>query len=229
MLAARSSNYCDVAPLEQTMFTTVILGHDYKGEVTTPASCTEEGIITYTCSRCGDSYPETISKLVHDWVMQTVVEPTCVVDGYTLYECRNCGVTENRDFTVALGHLWDTGVVTVPATETSEGLRTYTCSRCGETRMEVIPKLGSSIVDLLQKLSVDVLRAKKGFDDLSNVDLVLSGKTLMLIVDGKAVVLSTSANNMNQSGQVDLGDGYVLVFDIKGNGSNVKTFSVIKK
>jgi DNA-directed RNA polymerase subunit RPC12/RpoP len=203
--------------------------HDFVGVVTTPATCTEMGVMTYTCSRCGDSYTEPIAKLEPDWVVQTVVAPTCIEQGYTVFVCANCGETENREFTVALGHNWDEGVITTPATETSEGLLTYTCLRCGETRTEPIPKPGTTIAELLQSITRDVLSAKKGFDDLNNVNLVLTGKTLTLVVDGREIVLSTNANNKNQSGQIDLGDGYNLVFDIKGNGSNVKEFSVIKK
>ncbi len=39
----------------------------------------------------------------------------------------------------ALGHDWDAGVVTKEPTDTEEGVKTYTCSRCKETREEGIP------------------------------------------------------------------------------------------
>ena len=42
------------------------LGHDYKGTVTKQSTTTEEGIMTYTCSRCGQSYTESIAKLKAD-------------------------------------------------------------------------------------------------------------------------------------------------------------------
>lgn len=38
-------------------------------------------------------------------------------------------------------HVWDDGVVTVPATLDTEGEMTYTCTLCGATRTEVIPVL----------------------------------------------------------------------------------------
>ena len=40
----------------------------------------------------------------------------------------------------ATGHIWDAGKVTKEATETAEGVKTYTCSVCGKTKTEVIPK-----------------------------------------------------------------------------------------
>ena len=41
--------------------------HNYVGEVTTPATCTEDGVMTYTCTDCGDSYTEVIPA-GHDYV-----------------------------------------------------------------------------------------------------------------------------------------------------------------
>ena len=39
------------------------LGHDYQASVTKQPTTTEEGIRTYTCTRCGHSYTESIAKL----------------------------------------------------------------------------------------------------------------------------------------------------------------------
>ena len=39
------------------------LGHDYKATVTKQPTTTEEGVRTYTCTRCGHSYTESIAKL----------------------------------------------------------------------------------------------------------------------------------------------------------------------
>ena len=38
-------------------------------------------------------------------------------------------------------HIWDTGTVTTEPTEESTGVRTYTCTLCGETKTETIPVL----------------------------------------------------------------------------------------
>ena len=38
-------------------------------------------------------------------------------------------------------HIWDAGKVTKEPTETAEGVKTYTCTVCGATRTEAIPKL----------------------------------------------------------------------------------------
>lgn len=45
------------------------------------------------------------------------------------------------DYCYENGHLWDAGVVTEEPTETKEGVRTYTCSRCGAEKNEKISQL----------------------------------------------------------------------------------------
>ena len=42
------------------------LGHSYTSKVTKAATTTEEGIMTYTCSKCGHSYTQPIAKLKID-------------------------------------------------------------------------------------------------------------------------------------------------------------------
>ena len=44
-------------------------------------------------------------------------------------------------------HTWDDGVVTTPATCEKEGVKTYTCKTCGETKTEVIPATGHKFGD----------------------------------------------------------------------------------
>ena len=43
-----------------------------------------------------------------------------------------------------LGHNWDVGVITKKRTCAEDGVRTYTCKRCGTTRTETLPTFGHS-------------------------------------------------------------------------------------
>ena len=65
----------------------------------------------------------------------------------------------------------------------------------------------------------------------STDQLVLSANnraTLTLVIGGREFVLAVNVNNRNVSGSIELPDGSgTLVFDIKGNGSNVKEFTII--
>lgn len=64
---------------------------------------------------------------------------------------------------------------------------------------------------------------------LKDENLRLVGKTLTLVIDGREFVLSTNANNRNISGEIFLGGGYWLAFDLKGNGANIKDFRIIMR
>ena len=56
--------YCtDCDKLLSTGKELAALGHDYLASVTKQPTTTEEGIRTYTCTRCGHSYTESIAKL----------------------------------------------------------------------------------------------------------------------------------------------------------------------
>lgn len=48
--------------------------HQYRSEVTKEATVTSTGIRTYTCSRCGHSYTETIKKIKCNWVKDYYVD-----------------------------------------------------------------------------------------------------------------------------------------------------------
>ena len=70
----------------------------------------------------------------------TVTAPTCTTKGYTTHTCA-CGNSYVDTYTDALGHAWDNGKVTKQPTEAETGVKTFTCTRCGETKTEIIPKL----------------------------------------------------------------------------------------
>ena len=50
-------------------------------------------------------------------------------------------VTSVTAGSVTCQHVWDNGKVTKEPTETETGVKTFTCTRCGETKTEVIPPL----------------------------------------------------------------------------------------
>jgi len=71
--------------------------HEYVGEVTTAATCTEDGVMTYTCGNCGESYTEVISATGHAWDEGTVTTaPTCATAGVMTYTCANNGCTKEE-------------------------------------------------------------------------------------------------------------------------------------
>lgn len=119
------------------------IGHDWnKGEITKKATCTEAGEKTYTCKSCSNKRVEIVPETGH---LETEVrhkkEATCEQNGYTGDTCCTiCGtVLEKGEVISALGHNWNQGEITKEATETEEGIKTYTCRTCKKTETEVIP------------------------------------------------------------------------------------------
>ena len=118
------------------------LGHDYKATVTKQPTTTEEGIRTYTCTRCNSSYTESIAKLPeqhkHEYTETVTKEPTCTDTGIKTFTC-SCGDSYTETI-AALGHSY-TSKVTKDATITEEGIMTYTCLKCGHSYTQPIAKI----------------------------------------------------------------------------------------
>ncbi|MBQ6849227.1 MAG: hypothetical protein IJN76_04130 [Clostridia bacterium] len=135
-------------------------GHSYEGVQTSAPTCEGEGVMTYTCSVCGDSYTEAIEATGHNPGAAADCEnaQTCTVCGAVLNAalghdwadadcdtpktCNRCGATEGE----ALGHSYE-GVQTSAPTCEGEGVMTYTCSVCGDSYTETIAATGHAHSD----------------------------------------------------------------------------------
>jgi hypothetical protein len=110
-----------------------------------------------TCSVCGATEGSTLE---HTWTNATCTTPqTCSVcnatEGSALghtwtnatcttpQTCSVCSATEGS----ALGHSWD-DVVTKEPTSEETGIRLYTCTICGEQRIEEIPAITYIVGDI---------------------------------------------------------------------------------
>ena len=115
------------------------------GKVTTEATCTTDGVKTYTCSVCKTTKTETIKATGHkETEIRNAVEATCQQEGYTGDKvCKTCGATLEKGTTIVKkDHSWDAGKVTTEATCTTDGVKTYTCSVCKTTKTETIKATG---------------------------------------------------------------------------------------
>ena len=113
------------------------VNHSYdSGKVTKEASCTKEGVKTYTCSSCGATKTETVAKTSHRYDSGKVTTAaSCSTDGVKTYTCSGCGTTKTE--TIAkTAHTWDSGKVTKEATCSKTGEKLYTCSSCRTTKTE---------------------------------------------------------------------------------------------
>lgn len=104
------------------------------------ATCSHQAV----CDRCHQPYGE-LNPSNHESIRVTGQKAaTCTENGYTGDTvCTECGQVLSRGESIpALGHSYTSSVTKEPTTE-QEGVRTYTCSRCGDTyteKMEKLPK-----------------------------------------------------------------------------------------
>ena len=114
--------------------------HDYVEEITIPATCTEPGVKTFTCSKCGDTYTEEIPAPGHvagEAVEENRVEASCTEAGsYDLVVyCTVCGAELSREPQVIekLPHTPAAEyVVEKEATPEEDGYEVLYCTVCGE-------------------------------------------------------------------------------------------------
>ena len=137
------------------------VGHDYHSQITLEPTAEQEGEETFTCTRCGDTYTATLPKLepqqedagqeqepsppeeeaahTHTW-REEETPASCTRSGESAQVCTQCGVREVLETTDALGHSYEEELTRQPTTE-QEGTKTFTCTRCGDTYTEPVPKL----------------------------------------------------------------------------------------
>ncbi len=144
------------------------LGHDFSSKtdsdtyLKSAATCVNDAVYYYKCSRCNESsknhdgttWTKTGTALGHKFSVKNTdtkyrkSEADCINAAEYYYKCERCdesskGITDTT-FTDgnALGHNWDTGVVTKEQKCTETGIKKYTCSRCRTTKEETLPVLG---------------------------------------------------------------------------------------
>lgn len=122
--------------------------HDYVGEVTIEASCIDNQITTYTCTKCGNSYGSaTGDMLPHD--MQPA---TCD----SASKCKNCTYWEGSK----LSHEYENGSCTTYPTckhcgaergykdsHSYEGTTDGTCTVCGTGTKFILPSTPTTIIN----------------------------------------------------------------------------------
>ena len=146
--------------------------HEYTWTVTTPATCTEDGLKTGVCS-CTDTVTEVIPATGHkfgEWT--TTKKATCTEDGRQARVCANCGLTETRVIK-ATGHKFGEWKVVKAPTDYLSGKEERVCSICGEKETRKIPSL-------------------KGVESGDNTNILLWIVTLTVSGTGAAVILAKS-------------------------------------
>lgn len=91
--------------------------HSYESAQTKDPTCTEKGEMTYTCTKCGNSYTTELPEQGHDMgAYETTTAPTCTEDGVATSSCSRCGHKETQ---------------IIPKSHKDEDSN-YVCDKCGE-------------------------------------------------------------------------------------------------
>ncbi|MBQ6041986.1 MAG: leucine-rich repeat protein [Oscillospiraceae bacterium] len=118
-------------------------GHHF-GEWKTdvPASCTENGRLSRTCSNCGEKEYSEIPALGHSFGEWKTDSPaTCTKEGRMISECERCHEAKYQTIP-ATGHHFGEWKTDKKPTCTEDGTMIRTCSNCGEVETDSIPATG---------------------------------------------------------------------------------------
>ena len=200
------------------------------GTVTTPATCTEKGVRTYTCTSSSHTKTEDIPALNHSLAGQEYVsnnDATCEQDGTKTAKCVRYGTggcTETdtvTDTDSKLGHLFEDYVSNNDATYAHDGTKTAKCVRydqCGETH--TIPDEGSRLI------APPLYRVT----DKDGRDIVYTAErkdgVLTVTVDEDLAVLTASLSGMTALKAQGVEK---IVFVTKGAKTAVKLSAIISK
>ena len=129
----RKCNNCD---------TTQTAAHTEKIDAAVEPTCTATGLTEGKhCSVCGAVIvaQTTVPAKAHDWGTQWISDDSD--KNHHWHKCNNCNAI---DTTSKASHTWDDGEVTTPATCTTDGVKTFTCTAtgCGATKTETIGAKG---------------------------------------------------------------------------------------
>ena len=120
------------------------------GEVTTPATCTTEGVRTYTCTKDpAHTKTEPIPALNHLFGAYTFNnDATCTQDGTETAKCERCNETDTRTRAgTKLGHLFETYVYNNDATTKADGTETAHCAHPGCTVTDTRTVKGTKLTE----------------------------------------------------------------------------------
>lgn len=135
--------------------------HTYTEKITRNATCAQEGVKTFTCSICGDTYEEPIAKKEHQYRYSVTKLATCSEEGITTYKCKNCGDTYTEP--IAKEKHKYLMKVTKKATCISPGEKTYTCKECGDKYVEEFSDGDHNYVESVTKQATCLEEGTKKF------------------------------------------------------------------
>ena len=147
-------------------YSAVSCSHTYSEKITTAPTCTAEGVKTFTCTKCGSEYRVILGATGHSYTSQVTTAASCTTEGVKTFTCSSCG-HQYTEIIPANGHNYVNGKcsvcgkadaacshsytskVTTAATCVKEGVKTFTCTKCGDVYTQTIAATGHSYKDIV--------------------------------------------------------------------------------
>lgn len=169
----------------------------------------------YTCS-CGEVKQDTQPFYRHTYTATVKTEATCTTDGVKTLTCSYCGDTAEETIDQnPNAHTWDESVE-------EEGIITYTCSACDETKTAVNATAGAAVsTDSL----TDVSELKL---DENGTSITLDDTTKALLVENVSVSVTVAGEsataNLSDTQKAQIGSNTVYDFTMTSNGNTISDF-----
>jgi len=120
-------------------------GHDFVGEITVQPTCAQQGEITATCSRCGESVIIYIpAGDYHQYEERVTVQPGCETEGERTFTCTICGDIYTEVIHPLGEHIFGEWTVERPPEPGRAGLEARECPRDGTRETRAIPPVGAT-------------------------------------------------------------------------------------
>ncbi|MEE3344646.1 MAG: hypothetical protein VZS44_11170, partial [Bacilli bacterium] len=197
------------------------------GTITKEATCTENGIRTYTCTECKKTKTEEIKALGHisDNNFVTEKAPTCTEKGIAKSHCARCKCALDSKELSALGHNYKE--VTIKATYDKEGCVKKVCDRCKkEEIIKTIPKLTKQSTTEQKKEETKVTVDENGkIDGKSSTEFTQDGVKYKVVVNPDKSVSVYRYDTTTKSWVLVPQSGYTTTT----NNDNTKTIVITKK
>lgn len=150
--------------------------YDFDNPVSDTATCTQEGICTYKCTRCVVTTTVISPAKGHsysDWTVLTA--PTCTATGKSTATCVNCGYTETMILDT-LEHTYgiQETVVAPGCTASGKNVAKCTADGCNAAKEETIDPLGHDMVKVPAKAPTATEDGNIEYYDCSRCDLITS-------------------------------------------------------
>lgn len=115
--------------------------HQYNETRRTAPTAYTDGEAAFVCELCGQHYTEILYATSHKWGSWEVLKkPTCTASGERRRTCTRAQVHDEYETIPALSHDYQAKVTTPPVCE-AEGVKTFTCTHCGDAYTEKMDAL----------------------------------------------------------------------------------------